>query len=196
MESQKKDLYFVSAVLALTLGAGGYFAYQHRAPSLERVAAHSADWLEGPRTTLRVMLERYGPPQVLGEGTATWRERGPWKRITIHGREHFSFLEQTVSYHVPEEAAPALREFGHGLRFDRLNEEITAKSNAEALNILALNLADEMASARRAAPEASAFYVRTARLSAAGKSSPYLERLMFEPYRPLPEAPWNREIGY
>lgn len=196
MESQKKDLYFVAAVLALTLAAGGYLAYRHRAPTPERVAAHAAGWLDGPRATLKVMMERYGPPQALGAGTATWYERGPWKRITVRGGEHFDFLEQAVGYHVPAEAAAALAEFDHGLRFDRVNAELSARSNSEALNILALNLANELASARRTAPEASGFYVRTARLAAAGKSSPYLDRLLFEPYRPAQEMPWNREIGY
>lgn len=196
MNSQRKELTFVAAVLAATLAAGGYFAYRHRAPTQERVAAHIANWLDGPRAALKVMMERYGPPNALGEGTATWHERGPWKRITIHGGEHFDYLEQAVGYHVPAEAVSALAEFDHGLRVDRVNEELSARSNSEALNILALNLANELASAKRRAPEASDFYVRTARLSAAGKSSPYLDRLMFEPYRPAPEMPWNREIGY
>jgi len=37
---------------------------------------------------------------------------------------------------------------------------------------------------------------RTARLAAAGKSSPLLDRLQFEPYRPATGTPWNREIAY
>jgi hypothetical protein len=196
MQSQKRELYFVSAVLTATLIAGGFFAYRHRAPSEERVAAHASDWFDGPRAALKVMMERHGPPNALGQGTATWYERGPWKRITLHGREQFNCLEQSVSYHVPAEAVSALGDFGHGLRFDLVDEELTATSNAEELNILALNLAVEVTSARRGAEEASDLYVRTARLSAAGKSSQYVEKLMFEPMRREPRIPWNREIAY
>ncbi|MBI2384791.1 MAG: hypothetical protein HYV14_02135 [Elusimicrobia bacterium] len=196
MKSEKRELYFVATILAVTLAAGGYFAYRHRAPSQERVAAHTAAWLDGPRATAKVMIERYGSPNALGEGTVTWYERGPWKRITVRGGEHFDYLEQTVGYFIPGDAVPALREFGHGLTFDRFNDELTAVSNSEALNILALNMADEIASARRGAKEASELYVRTAKLAAAGKSSPKLDRLQFEPYRPTTETPWNREIGY
>ncbi len=196
MQPRRADLIFVAAILALTLAGGGYFAYRNRAPSPERVAAHVRPWLAGPRETLKLMMERYGPPNALGEGTATWYERGPWKRITIHGRERLSYLEQTVRYHVPAEATQALAEFDHGLRFDREKEELSATSNSEALNYLALNLADDLVSARREAPEAREFYAQTARLAAAGKSSPYLERLLFDPYPRLPEIPWDRGIAY
>ncbi|MCR4295599.1 MAG: hypothetical protein NUW21_08695 [Elusimicrobia bacterium] len=196
MKPRRTDLIFVAAILAATLAGGGYFAYRNRAPSAERVAAHIEPWRAGPRASLKLMMERYGPPNALGEGTATWYARGPWKRITIHGDEPLSYLEQAVSYHVPAEAAQALAEFDHGLRFDREKEELSATSNAEALNHLALNLADELCAATRTAPEARDFYVRTARLAAAGKSSPYLEGLLFDPLSRLPELPWDREIAY
>lgn len=196
MQPRRTDLIFVAAVLAVTLAAGGYFAYRNRAPSAERVAAHIEPWLAGPRETLKLLMERYGAPDVLGAGTATWHERGPWKRITIHGGDHLSYLEQAVGYHVPAEAAQALAEFDHGLRFDREKEELSARSNSEALNLLALNLADELCAAKRTAPQAREFYVQTARLAAAGKSSDYLETLRFDPYRRIPEVPWDREIAY
>ena len=196
MTSQKRELYFITAVLTATLAAGGYFAYRNRAPSPERVAAHVEGWLGGPRAAVRLMQERYGPPHALAPGTATWHERGPWKRITVRGDEPLSYLEQTVGYHVPFEAVERLVEFDHGLRFDRVHSELTAASNDEALNFLALNLANEVSAGKRGPGDAGDFYVKTARLAAAGKSSPYLEKLMFDPYRPLPDLPWDREIGY
>lgn len=196
MQPRRTDLIFVAAILALTLAGGGYFAYRNRAPSAERVAAHTEPWLTGPRETLKLMMERYGTPNALDAGTATWYERGPWKRITIHGNEHLSYLEQAVGYHVPAEAAQALAEFDHGLRFDRENEELSARSNSEALNLLALNLADELCAAKRTAPEARELFVQTARLAASGKSSRYLETLLFDPYRRGPDVPWDRESAY
>lgn len=196
MEPRRTDLIFVAAVLTLTLAGGGYFAYRNRPPSAERVAAHIQPWLTGPRETLKLMMERYGAPDALGSATATWHKRGPWKRITIHGHEHLSYLEQAVGYHVPAEAVQALAEFDHGLRFDRERQELSATSNSEALNFLALNLADELCAAKRTAPQAREFYVQTARLAAAGKSSRYTETLLFDPYRRIPEVPWDREIAY
>lgn len=196
MNARRADLIFVAAILTATLAGGGYFAYRNRAPSEQRVAEYSAPWTEGARQTLTLMMDRYGPPDAMGTEKATWYERGPWKRVTIRGRERFDYLEQTVAYAVPAGAARALSDFDHGLRFDRENEEITATSNAEALNHLALNLADELCAAKRGAPEARDLYLRTARLAAAGKSSPYTERLLFEPHRRLPAVSWEKDLPY
>lgn len=199
MKTNRKRLFFVALALAAVLGGGGYFAYRHRAPTTERSLAHVSAFVEGPRLTAKALIERYGPPDVLSPDTATWYERGPWKRITVHGEAPLSYLEQVVSYDVPADAAAPLLELDHGLRFDLGNEELSATSNSESLNFLALNLAHEVSSARRDAKEARDLYVRTARLAAAGKSSPYLEKLQFEPYRPDPQGRWDgrsREIGY
>lgn len=196
MNPRRTDLIFVAAILAATLAGGGYFAYRNRAPSETRVAEYSASWKPGPRAALTLVMDRYGPPDALGTEKATWYERGPWKRITIHGREALDFLEQTVGYVVPAEATRALSDFDHGLRFDRFNQELSATSNTEALNHLALNLAAELCAAKRTAPEASDLYLRTARLAAAGKSSPYTEGLLFEPHRRGPEAPRHYEFAY
>lgn len=199
MKDTKKQLYFVGVVLAATVAAGAYFAWHHRPPTNERALAHVSAFLEGPRATAKAMIERYGPPNALSPDTATWYERGPWKRITVHGDAPLSYLEQVVSYHVPPDAAAQLLELDHGLRFDLANEELSATSNSESLNFLALNLAHEVSSARRDPKEARELYVKTARLAASGKSSPYLEKLQFEPYRPAPRGRWDargREIGY
>ncbi|MDP3542672.1 MAG: hypothetical protein Q8T11_09435 [Elusimicrobiota bacterium] len=196
MEPRRTNLIFVAAILSATLAGGGYFAYRNRAPSAQRVAEYSASWKPGPRATLTLVMDRYGPPDAVGTEKATWYERGPWKRITIHGREALDFLEQTVGYVVPAEAARALSDFDHGLRFDRDNDELSATSNAEALNHLALNLADELCAAKRTTPEANDLYLRTARLAAAGKSSPYTEGLLFKPYRRSLEPPRHYEFAY
>ena len=196
MGTKKRELYFVAAVLAVTLVGGGYYAGRHRAAKLERAQAHMGTWLESPRAMAKVMMERYGPPDTLAPEVAIWYGRSPWKRIAVHGDAPLGYLEQTVGYQVPAAAAAPLRRFDHGLRFSLDDKELSATSNSEALNILSLNLADELVAGKRAPEETGEFYVRTARLAAAGKSSPYLEKLRFEPYSPLPARPWDREIGY
>lgn len=184
----RKEVFFGGLLLAALVAAGGYFAYTHRPPTRDRAIEHVASFQEGPRAAARAMIERYGPPNVLAADTATWFDRGPWKRITVHGEAPLSYLEQVVSYHVPPEAAARLLELDHGLRFDLSNEELSATSNSESLNFLALNLAHEVSSARRDPREARERYVQTARLAASGKSSPLLEKLQFEPYRPAPRG--------
>jgi len=194
MTTNRKRLFFIAVASAAMIGGGAFLAYRHRTPTMERSMAHISSFAEGPRVTAKVLIERYGLPNTLSADTATWYERGPWKRITVHGDAPLSFLEQVVSYQVPDDAAAPLLELNHGLRFDIAAEELSATSNSESLNFLALNLAHEVSSARRDPREARDLYVRTARLSASGKSSPYLEKLMFEPARPAPRG--GLDAGY
>jgi len=196
MDSKRQQLYFVAAVLTATLAGGAYLAYRGRLPSPAAVATHTEAWPSGPRTTAALMQERYGVPNVLSPGSATWYERGPWKRIVIRGEVPENYLEQAVSYRVPYLAVIPLFEFGHGVRADSANNELSIASGSEALNLLALNLADEIASGKTTANEARDVYARTARPLDTGKSSPYTEALQFTPHKTLPEDSWRRVIGY
>lgn len=196
MDPKKKDVYFVAVVLAATLAGGGYFAYRNRTPPAHRVEAHIKTWYEAPRQMARLMTERYGPPSALGTDDATWHERGPWKRIVVHGDSPDSCLEQVVAYWVSPEAGASLREFGHGVQFDYAAEEMSTRSNDESLNFLALNLANQIASGSQGAEEARQLYTRTATLALSGKSSPYMQKLLFGPNRPAPKETWRRGIDY
>jgi hypothetical protein len=160
------------------------------------VAAHTGAWLGGPRAAVKLLTERYGPPDALAPGTATWRRRGVWKRITVHGDASEGFLEQAVSYRAARADIAPLNAFGHGVRLNAADDELAAASGDESLNRLALNLANEIAVGRRGPEEAREFYAKTLRLSAAGKSSPYLTGILFEPFRAAREDPRRRGIGY
>ena len=194
MITPRKKLVF--AVLAALLVGGVYVSYRRRAPTARLLTERSGTWLSGPRKTAALMTERYGPPNSLAGDTATWRNRSPWKRIVVHGRAPEGWLEQTVSYGVPASAIAPLGEFGRGVRVDLMRDELTASSGDEALNRLALNLAVEIVDGRRGAAEARDFYDKTARLASSGKSSSYLAKLLFTPYRPLREDPRRRGVGY
>ncbi|MCM2305342.1 MAG: hypothetical protein NDJ72_11605, partial [Elusimicrobia bacterium] len=119
-----------------------------------------------------------------------------WKRIAVRRDEPDAYLEQTVSYRAPRAAAAALRGFGLGVRADLAGDELTAASRDESLNRLALNLAVEVADGRRGIGEAREFYAETVRFGASGRASPYLEGLLFRPYRPAAQDRRRRGIGY
>jgi hypothetical protein len=51
--------------------------------------------------------------------------------------------------------------------------------SSDLVNFLALNIADEIIRGRRDVRGAIAFYRRTLDLAAAGKTSPYMTRLLF-----------------
>ncbi len=193
-ERYSKTAYFFAAALAIIVAGGAYYGYNLRAHARAEVKSHITTWFEGPRLMTELMMERYGPPDDLTAAVATWYERGGWKRITVRGEAHESYLEQTVGYRPRPEAIASLRAFDHGVRLDPAREELTAASNQESLNFLALNVANEVASGKRTARDAQEFFLKTAKLGSSGRSSPYLEKLQFEPYLRAPQR--SREIGF
>ncbi len=181
MKTRKRALYLASAAAAAAVAAGGYYALRPRVEVPERIEAHLNTWYDSPRREAERLIELYGPPDEVAPALATWRERGPFKRIAVHGDSPDTYLEHAVAYRAPPEAFEALSRFGHGVRFDPRNGELSARSNLDSLNYLALNLADEVVKGVRSPENADDFYVRTARFAVFGKSADYMARLRFEP---------------
>ncbi|MFA6317222.1 MAG: hypothetical protein WC943_07375 [Elusimicrobiota bacterium] len=154
----------------------------------EMAMNQAANWPTIPRLATGLAIERYGPPDRVTPGRLEWDERQPWKRIALTDHP-LSPLEQTVAYAVPAAMDAEVARFPHGVTIGQGGLELTTRSDREELNLLALNLVDEIARGKRSPPEADAFYLRTIELLAAGKSSPYTERLLF------PTAPEREGLG-
>ncbi len=137
----------------------------------------------------RRMIALYGPPVDSTEDRVVWRNNGPWKRTVVYRnppsdglfRKSRGRLEQSVAYEFPKGVAAALAAFDRTIEADEKEGRLTARTDDESSNILALNLADEVVRGKRTAKDAAEFRAKTARLRDSGKSSPYLERLLFVP---------------
>jgi hypothetical protein len=123
------------------------------------------------------MIEKYGRPQVITANELRWSAVDPWQRIVVH-RDRVSPLEQAVTYGVPKNKVADVRKFRHGVKVVPDEGIVSARSNSETANYLALNLAADIARGKRTPAQADRFFTRTIRLSEAGKSSPYTERLL------------------
>lgn len=137
-------------------------------------------WPARPRAAAVVLLEKYGRPDQFDEKSLAWFGNGEWKRTIVRPRAK-GFLEQTVGYLAPQDKLPELKRFHPALETSPVAGEMTFASESEENNRLALNLADEVATGKRAPADARAAYLKTTRLALSGKSSPYLDRLQFEP---------------
>ncbi|MDD5302287.1 MAG: hypothetical protein PHS14_04185 [Elusimicrobia bacterium] len=147
------------------------------------------DWSKSSKLTAAAMIEKYGPPDAIALGGLGWKDKGPWKKIIVRDRTEIlvsaqgtaDSLEQTVAYHVPEDKRPELEAFGDKVRVSQDGTSMSARSDAEALNFLALNLADGIGRGAIDAAQARDSYRRAVALSRAGKSSPLMQRLLFPP---------------
>ena len=92
--------------------------------------------------------------------------------------QHSDWLEQTVSYRVPVAKFGELAAFDGSLLADRTRGELTARSDSEAANYVALNLADQIVAGKKTSEEARRIYAGLIR-SGRKTASPYEQGLMF-----------------
>ncbi len=146
-------------------------------------------WPARARSAARLTMARYGMPNEVGEDALVWHANGPWRRTTVHrgSRPRYAlwgnkdYLENAIGYAVPNRSLEDLARFDENLRVDPATASLSARSESESRNCLALNLADEIINGKRTVAEARAFQARILRLADSGKWSPYLSGLLFAP---------------
>ncbi|MDD5303912.1 MAG: hypothetical protein PHS14_12500 [Elusimicrobia bacterium] len=138
-------------------------------------------WPQASRTVAEAMLEKYGPPGTVDADSISWINAGGWKKTTVRRlpREGEGVLEQAIGYDVPQEKRAALAKLDIAMKVNQADKVLSVASESEAANFLAMNLIDEVVRGKRTPEDARAFYQTTLRLSASGKSSPYMQGLLF-----------------
>ena len=180
---------FFSAAFGRPIGAQAQSAASAGRRTAESPAPEAVieKWPKGSRAAARAMIVKYGEPDRYTEAALVWIKNGPWQKTVVFSgsRSRFfrqmngNYLVQTVAYRVPAEKAGDLKRFDGRLAIDESRGQLSARSESERINFLALNLADEIVMGGRSVEDARAFYLKTDRLSKAGKSSPYMEGLLF-----------------
>jgi hypothetical protein len=141
------------------------------------------------------MIEEYGEPSLMEEDALVWLDNGPWRRTIVYRAAQFhadalpdkDYLQQTIRLEVPAGKAEDLKLFAKGIEVTSADGELSACSDSEKSNYLALNLAEEIIRGERSTHDAKRIFDRAERLAAAGKSSPYAEGLLRVPvFNPKP----------
>lgn len=141
-----------------------------------------AGWEPSSRLTAAAMIEKYGPPDALAPGGLGWKDKGRWMKIVVRDRPaKAGVIEQTAAYRVPEDRLPEVEAFDGKVRVAPDLSSMSARSDDEALNFLALNLAVAIGRGNLGAAEARNSYRRAVELSRAGKSSALMRELLFPP---------------
>lgn len=199
------DLVRFIALGLLLLGASARAQYREEADLLgvglsgqtpESIILH---WPTYSYRLARVMLSEYGQPVEASDHRLTWLDNGPWKRTVVYRKPPkerllsggAGRLEQSVAYRVPSERLGDLGRFDLDIEADTEAGRLTAISDSESENFLILNLADEVIQGRLSPKSAKELRRKQLSLRDAGKTSPYLEKLLFAPRRASadPESP-------
>lgn len=162
------------------------FGASRRADLAEEIIA---GWSKTSRLVAAEMIDRYGPPDALAADGLGWKDKARWKKIVIRDRTDLSalergspgVLEQTAAFRMPEGRRAEVAAFGRGVRVSADGTTLTARSDEEALNYLALNLAVAIGRGDLDAAAAGRSYRKAVDLTNAGKSSALTRELLFPP---------------
>ena len=153
-------------------------------PTLETVIAA---WPSASRGVATQTIAKLGAPDEQTASMLVWHNRGPFRHTIVYReevphafpRQHSDVIEHVIAYRVPPEMADELMTFSGSLKFDRTKGEMSARCDQEAMNVLALNLADEIITRRSTVTDARIAYALESEALAAGRSAPLTERLRF-----------------
>lgn len=125
------------------------------------------------------------------EFTATrliWHNIGPWKTNILNKvevphdwpKKHTDVLEQIIDYKVPPDKFDDIATFDGSVIVERTKGTMSARCDHEEMNMLALNLAHDIAIDKRTAEEARKFYEDSIRAFLKGEKPAYMQKLQFE----------------
>lgn len=200
MNNKAALLAFALAVLPCILSAQDADAPIDGADAAARTPQMSIElWPAPARALARLMIAKYGTPGRYGGHALYWYDNGPWQRTVVYrDAPAHSFLkrgkdrlEQSVGYQVSAEGLEELKSFDERIGVDTITGALTSRAESEALNYLVLNLAAEILAHTRSVPDARDVYRKTRRLADSGKSSPYLDGLVFELQNDKDVNHWN-----
>jgi hypothetical protein len=160
-------------------------------PAPPRLEQQTSSWPSTSKKALRLMIDKYGQPDEIGNTHVVWHHKGSWKRVVVHAegvlhdfpRPHEDVLEHVVSYRVPVDKFDDLAAFDGSLSAQRSVGELSSRCDREELNTLVLNVANEIASGKRTVEDGRRFTAQTAAAFMGGETTTYTQKLLFDPPR-------------
>lgn len=167
-----------------TLGAG-----MSGGATVDSVKQIISNWPEASQKAATATIKKYGVPDDACDSQIMWGPREPWHQIIVYQTPiphnwpspHLDVLEQAVNFQYPLDKYDDMVLFDGSVFAERTRGRLAARCGSEPPNFLALNLAYEIATDRRAWQDARMFYERAIANWKKGMTHPYLTGLIFQP---------------
>jgi hypothetical protein len=148
-----------------------------------------SNWVGRSRDVASAMIKKYGVPDEATDSRLIWGPRGVWNEIVVYREPvfhnwptpHVDVLEQSVNYQYPLDRYDDVVMFDGSVSAERTKGVLKARCDSEAGNYLALNLAHEIATNRRAWQDCREFYEQVMMNASKGLTHSYLTGLIFTP---------------
>jgi hypothetical protein len=146
-----------------------------------------AGWKAKPKEAAQKLISKYGQPSEITSQRLIWHNNSPWKMTEIVNEEiehdfpipHTDFLKQTIDFRVSPEKFSDLAQFDGSVIVERTKGELSARCDKEENNILALNLAQDVAKGTKSVSEARDFFTKTISAAMKGEKPAYMQSLQF-----------------
>jgi len=163
--------------------------------SEEQMIPYLKGWPEASQKAAREALDKYGKPDVASDEMMIWKNKGQWKKMVVTKMEtkhewpmaHTDMFEQYVSYRVPVDKVDDIAKFDGSVTYKRTEGLLGARCDKEAMNILALNLAVEIARGKMSAEQARTEFTKNAMAFKKGEKPEITQKLMFSPDGSAPD---------
>jgi hypothetical protein len=174
----------------VTLGcrpAAVYTTSSGEAVSRAAVLNSIGSWPDKSQEAAQFMIDKYGMPNEQTPTTLVWYATGPWKRTILYKeaiphnfpKPHTDLLEQFIDYRVPTDKFDELAAYDGSVIVERTKGELSARCDKEAMNFLALNLANDIVLGRRTAQQARDEYARQVVAFMNNRAEAYTQGLQF-----------------
>lgn len=172
-----KNLVFLSAMIILLVSCGStrkedksLTQIMENNISKESIEGHIAEWPEDSKKAAGNLIGKYGLPSDYTRNSLVWLNVGPFAKTVVYKEPvkhlfpvpHNDVVEHFVYYASPDAPKVAdVWEFSGSVKLDRTMGMMSARSDSEEANILALNLADQIIKGDKSVEEARMEYGQT-----------------------------------
>lgn len=144
-------------------------------PKIEGIIGN---WPEKSQEVAREIVKKYGDPAEMTDTRLIWFNCGPWKRTIVYKEEvphhfpkkHVDVLEQTIGFQYPVEKYDELTAYDGSVYATRTMGELSARCDKEAMNFLAINLANDVAKGNLTVEKARMEYAKNVKDFMEGKN--------------------------
>jgi hypothetical protein len=147
-----------------------------------------ATWPATSKKVAEEMITKYGEPMGITSEMLVWNNNGVWKR-TIVSRDtvlhnfpspHPDLLEQFIDYKVPADKYDDMAAYDGSVILERTKGEMSARCDKEGANLLAINLANDVATGAKTTEQAREYYTQAIKtFMQSGKMDPYMQGFKF-----------------
>jgi hypothetical protein len=146
-----------------------------------------AGWPDDARMVSQQMIAKYGAPDEATASMLVWHDNGIWKRTIVFRdsvphefpAHHTDLLQQFIDFRIDPERFSDVAKYDGSVIAERTKGELSARCDKEEFNILAINLAVDVANGKRSIQEARRFYAENVMAVKAGKKTPYTSEFQF-----------------